>query len=272
MSEQNSRADCRDGFTLIELLVVIAIVAILTTMALPALNGAKLNAQGIYCLNNLKQLQLAVGMCADDQQERFPENPGAVVTSNAWVTGVMTWDNSIQPNRQNTNSYLLTIGEIGPYVSKTTGIFKCPADTIPGALGPRVRSVSMNGFVGDVDNIANYISGQATHNWLRIMKSSDLKSFGPANTWVILDECPDSINDGFFSVRMQPGAKWTDVPASTHNGAGGFSFADGHSEIKKWLDSNTKAVVIRKNPCPDNETYSPNDITWMQKRTTTTAN
>jgi prepilin-type N-terminal cleavage/methylation domain-containing protein/prepilin-type processing-associated H-X9-DG protein len=260
----------RRGFTLIELLVVIAIIAILAAMLLPALSKAKLKAQGISCINNLKQLQLAITMYPGDNQEKFPENPGAGISLNAWVAGVMTWDNSVQPNLQNTNTYLLTAGEIGSYVAKNTGVFKCPADVIPGALGPRVRSVSMNGFVGDVNNIANFIAGQTTHDWRKILKTSDLM-LGAANTWVLLDECPDSINDGFFSVRMQPdtSAKWTDVPASTHNGAGGFSFADGHAEIKKWLNDNTKASVRRKAPCPDNELYSPDDISWLQQRTTT---
>jgi prepilin-type N-terminal cleavage/methylation domain-containing protein/prepilin-type processing-associated H-X9-DG protein len=258
------------GFTLIELLIVIAIIAILAAMLLPVLSRAQQKAQAVYCINNLKQLQLAIIMYADDNQSKFPENPGAGTTLHAWVAGVMSWDNSVQPNLENTNTFFLTDAELGPYVSKIVGIFKCPADTIPGAKGPRVRSVSMNGFVGDVSNIANYISGQTTHDWRRILKTSDLL-LGAANTWVVLDECPDSINDGFFAVRMQPDttAKWTDVPASTHNGAGSFSFADGHAEIKKWLDKNSKAPVIRKSPCPDNELYSPDDITWLQQRTTT---
>jgi len=260
----------QSAFTLIELLVVIAIIAVLAAMLLPALSRAKVKAQGIYCVNNLKQLQLSAIMYADDNQDRFPENPGQAVGPPAWVHGQMTWDTSFQANVQNTNTALMTSGEIGPNVGQNARAFKCPADIIPGARGPRVRSYSMNGFVGDVANIANNIKG-AVPGWKRFLKTSDAAKMGTVNLWVLLDECPDSINDGFFSVRMQPDttAKWTDVPASTHNGAGGFSFADGHAEIKKWLDGNSLAPVKHQPGmgCPDNEKYSPDDIAWMQQRT-----
>jgi prepilin-type N-terminal cleavage/methylation domain-containing protein len=262
------------AFTLVELLVVIAIIAILAAMLLPALGKAKTRAQSIYCINNLKQTQLAILMYTSDNNEKFPENRGALAvwigdTLNAWVAGNLSWDlQSAWPNPDNTAAKLLTAGQIGPYVARNVRIFKCPADIFPGKDGPRVRSISMNGFVGDADNIANHISGQ-TPGWQRFLRTGDLAKLGSANTWVLVDECPDSINDGFFSVRMQPDAtaKWTDVPASTHNGAGGFSFADGRAEIKKWLGGNTKAPVRQKNPCPDNEQYSPEDIPWLQNRT-----
>jgi prepilin-type N-terminal cleavage/methylation domain-containing protein/prepilin-type processing-associated H-X9-DG protein len=256
----------RAGFTLIELLVVIAIIAILAALLLPALSGAKIKAQGIYCLNNLQQTQLAVAIYASDNAEKFPKNPGATLTLNSWVTGRLSWDFPPAPaNLENTNTLLLTAGELGPYVAKSTGIFKCPADIFAAAKGPRVRSIAMNGFVGDVLNI----NGAINPGWKRFLKTTDCTAPGPALTWVLLDECPDSMNDDFFSVRMAGGsaAPWTDVPAATHNGAGGFAFADGHAEIKKWLDANSKAPVQRVNPCPDNGKNSPNDIVWLQQRT-----
>jgi prepilin-type processing-associated H-X9-DG protein len=260
---------------LIELLVVIAIIAILAAILLPTLGRAKLKAQGIYCMNNLRQLQLAVIMYTDDNRQSLPDNPGTFYAPPNgplnWVYGKMTWDSLLGANLQNTNTILMTSGEIGSYVAKNPRVYKCPTDIYSGAKGPRVRSYSMNGFFGDVANVANWINGQAAHSWKRFLKSGDIAPVGASKLWVLLDECPDSINDGFFSVRMQPdaSAKWTDVPASTHNGACGFSFADGHAEIKKWLDGNSLAPVRHRvgMGCPDNEQYSPDDIAWMQQRT-----
>lgn len=255
------------GFTLIELLVVIAIIAILAAMLLPALSKAKQKAQGVYCMNNIKQVQLAVIMYPEDNQDRFPENTGAFVVPANWVNGNMTWDTPpAGATTQNTNTAILLGAEIGPYVAKTPGVFKCPADIYPGARGPRVRSYSMNGFVGDVNGI---MSGQ-NPGYRTFLKISSVVKIGAANLWSLLDECPDSINDPLFATPMVNGSSelWHDVPACTHNGAGGFSFADGHAEIKRWLDGNTRAPVrhMANMGCPDNNKNSPDDIVWMQQR------
>jgi len=240
------------AFTLIELLVVIAIIAILAAMLLPALSQAKIKAQAISCLNNSKQIMLAWQMYLSDNNDRIVQSyHGGAAQSGSiasdpkaapWVVGWLDWGTSTD----NTNVLFLTddkYAKLGKYVGKNPNVFKCPADVyLSGAQRSRgwtgrVRSISGNIGVGD----GNAKDGPWDTIYKHIKKSSEFIYPGPTDTWVYLDEHPCSINDaGFFNPYVN---SWVDQPASYHNGAAGFAFADGHSEIHKWTASlNTPAA------------------------------
>jgi prepilin-type processing-associated H-X9-DG protein len=88
--------------------------------------------------------------------------------------------------------------------------------------------------------------------------------------WVFIDEHPDSINDGGFGVQMPSSAAatvWVDVPATFHNGAGGLSFADGHSEIRKWVNQNAIPPVRYQGLSGLIAVQNNIDVLWLATRT-----
>ncbi len=257
------------GFTLIELLVVIAIIAILAGMLLPALGKAKQKGQGIMCLNNTKQLMLAWRLYIDDQGGKIPPAFSDIPANNVWAYGILDWSTGNRDNWDVTNT--LARGTIWKYTGGTQKIYKCPADqfvTVGGTPRPRLRSNSINAWVGMHDGKPTWFGNSPP--WRMFLRDSDF--LVPADTWVFVDEHPDSINDGFFCTDMKPapnlaGAVLPDGPASYHNGACGFAFADGHSEIKKWIDPRTRIPVKRSGFNAGNQSNNK-DIQWLWSKTT----
>jgi len=276
-TQEVRRRSAAGGFTLIELFTAIAVIAVLAALLLPALGGSKAKARAAACLSNERQLMLASLIYVGDFNDALPYNLGTAEIKKLeaeqqflnWSTQVMSWE----LDSDNTNTIWLTQGGIGPYASSTAKVYRCPSDSVVSDIQAqagwkaRVRSISMNAMVG---NAGQFILAGANVN------NPDYKQFltvgqipQPARIFVLTEEHPDSINDGYF-LNKPDSMQWMDLPASYHNGAVNLAFADGHLESHKWRFASTQPparpdAAHLPFPVPAAER---GDYDWLMDRTT----
>ena len=245
------------AFTRLDLLSIISTIIVLVVAFSPAFASTRVNTRAVACLNNMRQLLAAWRAYAEDNQDRLPPNLSG--QNGGWVDG---WEDWSVNNHDNTNVLLLLNARLGPY-TKNVGIYKCPADTYlcveGGRRMPRIRSISMNAFVDGSGSSSMY------PGWRYYKRFADIEFPPPASLWVFTEEHPDSINDGWLTADVTNPFSWVDLPSSLHDGGCSFGFADGHTEMKKWLDKTT-LVPVRQMQYNGFPASGGRDTVWMIQR------
>jgi prepilin-type processing-associated H-X9-DG protein len=248
------------AFTLTELLVVLATLAILAILFFPALAGTQPgNTKVFQCLNNMRQMAVAWTLYAEDNHDGLVNNfdianvqtEAQNKTYRSWANDFMNWNFTDSVGNWNTNYDGITKASFYLYI-KSMAIYKCPADiylsakqqAIGGPLSWRPRSYSMNCFVGAPKPTYTAPYNEFYTAYRQFLKLGQIPA--PSGIYLMLEEHPDSINDGIFENDASPNiSRWSDLPGSNHSGSAGFSFADGHAEIHKWMNTGITIQPVR---------------------------
>ncbi len=265
------------AFTLIELLVVIAIIAVLMGILMPSLQRVKKIAQGIACTSNLRTLMIAWRMYADSNDDRLLGCQDGMPGRPNWISGWMNFSSDrVNWDLQND----LMKSPLWSYAGKNPKVFKCPADMAKvtnnqGRSVPRVRSNSMSQVFGYGEWLNSAPSSRQQNVWRTYSKFTNIVH--PAQTWVFVDEHPDSINDAAFAnactnASDPSAARIIDYPANYHGGSCGFSFSDGHAVVHKWVGNKIKNAPVYYGGrslqlnVPAEDSWV--DVEWMAENTT----
>lgn len=262
------------AFTLLELLVSVSVTVVLASLLLPALASTRERTDRIQCVDNQRQIILAWSLFANDHRGHLPANgyspAGGSLTEPRWVQGYL---NPMAAPGDLANEELLrnpAYSQLAAYLPRAD-VYHCPSDrptdTINPAQTTRIRSYSMNAYVGWASIAQRPIQPgyRVFQNW------DDMDSPGPARVMVLIDVRPESICWPFFGVNMNAGAdaQFFAYPASYHNGGAQVVFADGHVERHKWRDQRT--VNPGNLLFHGHDTPSPGnaDLAWLRSVATT---
>jgi prepilin-type N-terminal cleavage/methylation domain-containing protein/prepilin-type processing-associated H-X9-DG protein len=243
------------AFTLIELLVVIAIIAILAALLLPAISRVPDKSKQAACANNLRQLSLATQIYTADNDGKLVENLPSGQDTNSWVLGNVKIANNA------TNQNLLKLGKLFPYASHP-GVYHCPADISQVGGFARVRSFSMNSWLGSRE--MEPMTYAAARGYRTFVREPELLAVGPAKIWEFIDENEITLDDGWFLVTMDDKSPFASQPATRHTSGYDLAFADGHAEHYKLRDPESHRLGFEMGQ------FSPANTDWLRLKDVTT--
>lgn len=259
------------GFTRMELAVVVFVVGILFLLGASAQANFSRQSRGAICLSNLKQLTTGWIFYTDDHAGLLPLNDTTHPAGNNWAHGWLDFTGS----SDNTNvAYLIErqYATLGPY-TRNASLYRCPSDTsriVPprGGSVPRVRSYSMNGFLGTSENRFDLGSDYRTYKYM-----SDVIAPRPSDLSVFYDVHPSYLNNIIFKFNPVTGqsTQFIDYPAYWHNRGGTVSFADGHVVIHQWQDNRTLLPVPAGLVLPSGAPNNP-DVQWISEHSSSPRN
>ncbi len=238
-AEPPKRRHAPAGFTRLELFTLLTLLCLLAVVIRPAWGNSG-PSRRLVCMENLRRLSAAWLLYADDNGGKFVGNyhGGFVPTPGSrerpWASGWLDWTSA----GDNTNTVYLTnprYAALVPYLGGDSTVFKCPADDylssaqVARGWSERVRSYALNCALGE----GNAMTGPLNSAIRIVIRNSDFGNLPPERAFVFLDEHPDSVNDPLFFVPNSP-VNLVDVPGALHAGAGWFTFADGHLELRRW--------------------------------------